>query len=104
MSINSTSLAASQSIYFKDLGRASCHKKPIKAPNYEENPKKWLIFTGARSYKRSIVASNRSKENCFLYVFYNKNNKNSRFFFEDVGYSYRISDKALYNTWVKNKK
>ncbi len=103
MGLNSESLAASQSIYFKNMGEASCDAAIPNAPDYENSPQGWEVFTGSKSYTYNRDLNNTAVESCVLYAFYDYDNLHSSVFLQDVSFSYLAGERALYDDWVAPK-
>ena len=102
MGINSESLAASQSIYFKDMGEGSCDREVVNAPDYESDSSDWLVFTGSRNYSHVRDSLNIDKENCVLFAYYNRDNMHTTAFLQDLSFTYVIEDMKAFEAWLEN--
>jgi len=100
MGLNSESLAASQSIYFKDMGEVQCSSSIPDAPNYEVDASNWKVFTGSHSYTHPRESAKVGSENCVLYAFYNRDNQHTNAYLQDVSFTYEVGNRNLYDSWL----
>jgi hypothetical protein len=109
MSINSTSLAGSQSVMFRDYGEMDCpeitESPKIESPKISEiKQPEWEVLTGARSviHLRDEASPFFQSGSCVFFGFANLDNLNGNGIqLEDVLLTYTISDISKFENWVK---
>lgn len=104
MSINSTSLAGSQSVMFKDYDEMACEDQIPETPNIKEvKQPEWEVLTGSRSvsHPRDEASAFFQSGSCVFFGFANIDNPNANVQLEDVQLTYTISDISKFESWVK---
>jgi hypothetical protein len=109
ITINDASLAASQSVMFKDYGEMDCEDQIPDSPKIINGTEKsevkfpeWKILTGSNSPFHNRDENFFEKASCVFFGFANIDNDfGTGIKFQKVGVTYQISDIPMFEKWVK---